>query len=76
MDLLCEDDGIFFKNCILTCKQEAWTYLIEPEQRQGDIRGLDGSVSGSWQIRQEQREVVEVEGDIPIVDADKGIFCS
>ena len=47
--------------------------MIEPEQRQGDIRGLEGSVNGSWQIRQEQREVVEVEGDIPIVDTVTGI---
>ena len=50
--------------------------MIEPEQRQGDIRGLDRSVNGSWQIRQEQREVVEEEGDMEIVGTETGISAS
>ena len=50
-----------------------WTYFIEPEQRHGDIRRLEGSVNGSWQIRQEQREVVEVDGDMEIIDTETEI---
>ena len=53
---------------MLTPRHAVWTYLMEPAQRQGEMRGLDGSVKGSWQIRHKQREMVEVEGEMPIID--------
>ena len=58
---------------LLTPRHVAWTYRIEPAQRQGDMRGFDRSVKGSWQIRHMEREMVElegemVEGEMPIID--------
>ena len=44
---------------------------MDPAHLQGDIRGLDGEVKGSWQIRHKQREVVEVAGETPIIGREK-----
>ena len=48
----------------LTIRQGWWIYLMEPRQRQGDMRGLFGSMLGSWHILQIGMEDVEDEWDM------------
>ena len=48
----------------LSFRHGLWTYLIDPRQRQGDSRGLFGSMLGSWHILQIGIDVVEDECDM------------
>ena len=55
----------------LTPIHAAWTNLMDPAHLQGEMRGLDGEVKGSWQILHKQREVVEVVGETLMIGSEK-----